>query len=173
MRQRAQQAGNLKSTQQETVTTQGQTIVIEPTDRKSFTCRNMILGSSTGAPRVSIQDGSGFRAPSSRARDCVRLGNWRLRGLCWGWHHLGEPKRPPPRRDTRQTGYISHSRTFIDRNNTVTDIHCSLIPKSSSWGEFPHVGGFPRAGGFPHPTGLVPAAELIMAAGCWRRAVRY
>ena len=32
MRQRAQQAGNLKSTQQQTVTTQGQTIVIEPTD---------------------------------------------------------------------------------------------------------------------------------------------
>src|SRR5205823_14096423 len=32
MRQREQQAGNLKSTQQETVATQGQTIVIEPTD---------------------------------------------------------------------------------------------------------------------------------------------
>src|SRR5712672_2916204 len=32
MRRRAQQAGNLKSTQQETVTTQGQTISIEPTD---------------------------------------------------------------------------------------------------------------------------------------------
>src|SRR6202142_1188828 len=32
LRQRAQQAGNLKSTSQQTVTTQGQTIVVEPAD---------------------------------------------------------------------------------------------------------------------------------------------
>ena len=47
LRQRAQVAGNLQNTSQQTVTTQGQTIAIEPATLRSSTCRPMTPGTCT------------------------------------------------------------------------------------------------------------------------------
>ncbi len=68
MRQRAQQAGNLKSTPQESVTTQGDAIALNRQIRKSFMCRNTIPGSSTVIPSRSTRVGLEFRASSSMGR---------------------------------------------------------------------------------------------------------
>jgi len=101
MRQRAQQAGNLKSTQQETVTTQGQTIVIEPTDPEVVYVPEydpwVVYGDPlafypgwVGVPGAFIE-GPGI---------AFGLGNWRLRWLWLGLASLGN-RLAPPRRDTR------------------------------------------------------------------------
>ena len=50
MRKRAQSAGTLKTTQQQTVTTQEQTIIIEPTNPQVVYLPTTILGWCTGAP---------------------------------------------------------------------------------------------------------------------------
>ncbi len=69
MRERAEKSGNLKSTSQEKVTNQGQTIVIEQPTLRLFTCRNMILGSCMD--RLSWLGRAGIRTPGSTFRDQV------------------------------------------------------------------------------------------------------
>src|SRR5438105_8193836 len=61
MRQRAQQAGNLKSTQQQTVTTQGQTIVIEPTDPEVVYVPEYDPWVVYGDPRIIFRHINDFR----------------------------------------------------------------------------------------------------------------
>src|SRR6202165_2941847 len=152
MRQRAQQAGNLKSTQQETVTTQGQTIVIEPTDPEVVYVPEydpwVVYGDPlafypgwVGVPGAFIE-GPGI---------AFGLGIGVFAGFGWGWHHWGTDWHHHYVTHDHDR-YISHSRTFIDRNNHGHGhpllAHPEGVPHG---GAFPHVGRFPRGGGFPRP----------------------
>jgi hypothetical protein len=67
MRQRAEQAGNLKSTPQQTIATQGSTIVIQPAAPRSSTSPRTILGWFTEIP--SWRGRGGTRIPASGMRD--------------------------------------------------------------------------------------------------------
>jgi uncharacterized protein DUF3300 len=119
MRERAQQSGNLQSTPQQTVTTQGQTIEIEPANPKVVYVPQYDPWVVYGAPVVvypgwypfsdlyleepGIAYGMGF--------DVGFFG-----GFGWGWHNWGfdwHDRRVIYDHDT----YVSHSRTFVDRHN--------------------------------------------------------
>jgi len=147
MRQRAQQAGNLKSTPQESVTTQGNTIVIEPAIRKSCMCRNTIRGSSTVIRSRSIRVGLGvpgffFDGPGIGFGVGIGIGLFGSFG--WGWHHWGTDwhghglihgDRP----------YFSHSREFGNRNgfgggSGAVDGGASYGMHSSAFSGFNHGG---------------------------------
>ncbi|HEY3166134.1 MAG TPA: DUF3300 domain-containing protein, partial [Candidatus Binatia bacterium] len=56
MRKRAQSAGTLKTTAQETVTTKDQTVIIEPANPEIVYLPSMIPGSYTGLPCWPIRD---------------------------------------------------------------------------------------------------------------------
>ena len=119
MRQRAQNAGNLKSTPQQTVTTQGPTIAIEPADPEvvyvpaydpwlvygapllAYPGWVPVPGLFIGGPGISF--GLGFGAGF-------------FGGFGWGWNSWGFDwggRRLIYNHNT----YISRSRTFVNRNN--------------------------------------------------------
>jgi hypothetical protein len=68
MRERAQQAGNLQSTSQETVTTEGQTIVIQPANPQVVYVPEYDPWLIYGDPSRSIQAGFRFREASLTGR---------------------------------------------------------------------------------------------------------
>jgi len=165
MRQRAQQAGNLKSTQQETVTTQGQTIVIEPTDPEVVYVPEydpwVVYGDPLAYPGWVGVPGAFIEGPGI----AFGVGIGVFAGFGWGWHHWGTDWHHHDLIHDHDR-YISHSRTFTDRNNYGHGhpllAHPEGVPHG---GEFPHGGGFPRAGAFPHPTGLVPGGRAPHSGG--------
>jgi uncharacterized membrane protein YgcG len=118
MRRRAQQAGNLKSTPQETVTSEGQTIVIQPADPEIVYVPEydpwVVYGGPlafypgwVGVPGVFI-DGPGIDFG-------VGVGIGLFGGFGWGWHHWGADwHRHFLMHDHHD--YISHSPTFVHRN---------------------------------------------------------
>jgi hypothetical protein len=139
MRQRAQQAGNLRSTQQETVTTEGQTIAIEPADPQVVYVPEYdpwgVYGAPfpyypgwVGVPGLYI-DGPGIAFG-------LGIGIGVFGGFGWGWHHWGTDWH---RHDVMHDHdrYISHSPTFIHRNDFGHG-HPLLA----------HPGGVPHGGGF-------------------------
>jgi uncharacterized membrane protein YgcG len=139
MRRRAQQAGNLKSTQQENVTTDGQTIAIEPTDPEVVYVPEydpwVVYGEPlpyypawVGIPGLYV-DGPGIAFG-------LGIGIGVFGGFGWGWHHWGTDWH---RHDVLHDHdrYISHSPTFTHHP------------------DFGH--GRP---GFSHPTGGVPHNDI-------------
>ena len=131
MRQRAQQAGNLKSTPQETVTAQGQTIVIQPANPEVVYVPEYDPWLVYGAPLVEYPGwvpvpglflaGPGF--------------GWGLSfgivaGYGWGWHHWGADWHDR-RLDFDHHAYISRSRTFAS--------HANVFHGGT---DFAHAGGF-------------------------------
>jgi hypothetical protein len=148
MRARAQKAGNLKSNQQEKVTTQGETIVIEPAEPEVVYVPVYDPWVVYGAPVVVWPEWywyPGLYAPGPGIAFGVGFGVG-FAGFGWGWHHWGCDWG---HRAViyNHTTYISHSRTFINRNG----FH--------GHGDFNH-GGFhggapgrgttPRRSGSPH-----------------------
>jgi uncharacterized membrane protein YgcG len=168
MRQRAQQAGNLKSTQQEAVTTQGQTIVIEPADPEVVYVPEydpwVVYGDPlafypgwVGVPGTFI-DGPGIAFG-------LGIGVGVFAGFGWGWHHWETDWHGHDVTHDHDR-YISHSPTFITRAHF--DHGHPLVAHPGGFvhgGDFQHGGGFPRAGGFPHPTGLVPGGGAAPHGG--------
>jgi hypothetical protein len=142
MRQRAQQSGNLKSTSQETVTTQGQTIVIEPANPQVVYVPEYDPWLVYGAP-VVVYPGwypyPGLYLGGPGIAFGLGFGVGFFGGYGWGWHHWGydwHDRRVIFNHNT----YISHSRTFVDRHDFGHDR-----------GDFNH-GGFHDGGhaGFNH-----------------------
>jgi len=135
MRQRAQRAGNLNSTQQETVTSDGQTISIEPADPQVVYVPEydpwVVYGDPLpyypgwiGVPGVYV-DGPGIAFG-------LGIGIGVFGGFGWGWHHWGADWH---RHDVMHDHdrYLPHSPTF------------------NHHGDFGH--GYPglgHGGGFPH-----------------------
>jgi Protein of unknown function (DUF3300) len=132
MRQKAQQAGNLKSTPQENVTTQGQTIVIQPAapdvvyvpQFDPWLVYGYLLavfpgwypypGLFLGGPGIAfgLSFGIGFFA-----------------SLGWGWHNWGYDWHGGGRVVYNHNTYISHSRTIVNRNN----FHSASFSHSSNF----------------------------------------
>jgi hypothetical protein len=118
MRQRAQQAGNLKSTQQQTVTNQGQSIVIEPADPDIVYVPEYDPWEVYGAP-LALYPGwvavPGVFIDGPGIAFGLGIGIGVFAGFGWGWHHWGT--------DWHQHDviydhdrYISHSSTFMHRD---------------------------------------------------------
>jgi Protein of unknown function (DUF3300) len=154
MRQRAQQAGNLKSTQQESVTTDGQTIAIEPTDPDVVYVPEydpwVVYGAPlpyypawVGVPGLYV-DGPGIAFG-------LGIGIGVFGGFGWGWHHWGTDWH---RRDVLHDHdrYISHSPTFTHR----PDFHHP---------EFRHPDFGHEHAGFAHPTGAPSAIHSSAFSG--------
>jgi hypothetical protein len=176
MRRRAQQAGNLKSTPQEAVTTEGQTIVIAPANPEVVYVPEydpwIVYGPSVafypewvGVPGVFI-DGPGVAFG-------LGIGIGAFAGFGWGWHHWDTDWHG---REVRfdYDRYVSHSPDFIHRDafgqdRPSFDYHGQFFHAGESrhgdqfqrggqlqyGGGFPHQGGFAHAGGIP-PVGAVP-----------------
>ena len=120
MRQKAQQAGNLKTTPQENVATHGQTIVIQPAapdvvyvpqydpwlvygyPLAVFPGWYPFPGLFLGGPGIGF--GLGF-------------GIGLFAGFGWGWDHWGYDWHGGGRVVYNHNTYISHSRTIVNRNN--------------------------------------------------------
>src|SRR5882672_737993 len=119
MRDRAQKAGNLKSTSQENVTQQGQTIVIQPADPQVVYVPEydpwLVYGEPIGVwpgwygypglylARPGIAFGFGF-------------GIGYFGGFGWGWHHWDSDWGHRTIVYNHNT-YVSHSRVFVNRDS--------------------------------------------------------
>src|SRR6202166_208458 len=144
MRRRAQQAGNLKSTQQETVTTQGTTIVVEPANPQVVYVPEYDPWVVYGDP-LAFYPGwigvPGFFFDGPGIGFGLGIGIGLFGGFGWGWHHWGT--------DWHGHGlihgghpYFSHSREFGNRNGF-----------GGGRTGFDHSGGSPPGSSFDHAGG--------------------
>src|SRR5712675_2940383 len=119
MRQQAHKAGHLNSNEQEKVTTQGNTIVIEPANPDVVYVPAYDPWLVYGAPIVAYPGwypvpgiflggvGIGFG---------IGFGVGFFGGFGWGWHHWGYDWHGRAAIYNHNT-YVSHSRTIVNRNN--------------------------------------------------------
>jgi Protein of unknown function (DUF3300) len=119
MRQRAQQSGNLKTTPQQTVTTQGKTIIVEPADPEVVYVPAYDPWLVYGGPIIAWPGwypypGIWYGGPYLSFG--VGFGIGFFGGYGWGWHHWGSDWHNHTVIYNHNT-YISHSRTFVNRNN--------------------------------------------------------
>lgn len=154
MRRRAQEAGNLNSTPQETVTTEGQSIVIQPANPDVVYVPEYDPWLAYGAPLGAYPDwaevpGAFVAGSSVLAGPGVEVGNFE--GFGWGWGYWGadwHDDRLVYNHDT----YISHSPTFTRRyafNRGHADFaHFGAFQGGMTRGQFGiHSGAF---SGFDH-----------------------
>jgi uncharacterized membrane protein YgcG len=150
MRQRAQQAGNLTSTPQQNVTTQGQTIVIEPADADVVYVPQYDPWVVYGAPLAFYPgwiDVPGVFIDGPGIVFGLGIGIGVFAGFGWGWHHWGTDWREHQLTHDHER-YHSHSPTFVNRHDLGHD-HASLT----------------RSGGFAHGNSFSHASAPSLAAG--------
>jgi hypothetical protein len=119
MRRRAQQAGNLETTPQQNVTTQGQTIVIQPANPDVVYLPAYDPWAVYGPPLVAWPGWyafPGLYAVGPRISFGVGFGIGFFGGYAWGWPHWDADWRGR-RLMYDHHDYVSHSRTFIDHNH--------------------------------------------------------
>jgi hypothetical protein len=138
MRQRAQQAGNLKSTPQEAVTTEEQTIVIQPANPDVVYVPEYDPWDVYGEP-VEFYPGwvgvpGAFVGPGIAFGLGVGVGVFG--GFGWGWHHWGADWHGREVVYNHNT-YISHSPTFINRNRPGDHTHFDHGPAGGFAGRAP------------------------------------
>jgi uncharacterized membrane protein YgcG len=160
MRQRAQRAGNLTSTPQESVTTQAQTIVIEPADPDVVYVPEYDPWVVYGAPLpfypgwIEVPgvfiDGPGIEFG-------LGIGIGVFAGFGWGWHHWETDWRGH-RLTYDHHRYDSHSITFINRHDFGRGQ--SLLARP---------GGLVHGDLFPHPGNLSPGAGAAPRDGGFSR----
>ncbi len=130
MRQRAQQAGNLKSTAQETVTTEGQTVVIQPASPDIVYVPEYDPWLVYGPPLVEYPGWAPYPGLFlAEPGFAWGLSFGIVAGYGWGWHHWGANWHDH-RLDFDHHAYISRSRTFVGRGDAFHG------------GDFAHGGGF-------------------------------
>jgi uncharacterized protein DUF3300 len=119
MRDRAERAGNLKSTSQERVSKQGQTIVIEPAEPEVVYVPQYDPWLVYGGP-IGIWPGwysyPGLYLAGPGIAFGFGFGMGFFGGFGWGWHHWGYDWHGHGIIYNHNT-YISHSRVFVNRNN--------------------------------------------------------
>ena len=167
MRQKAKQAGNLKTTPQENVTTQGQTIVIQPAAPDVVYVPQYDPWLVYGYPLATFPgwypypglfwDGPGIGFG-------LGFGIGLFAGFGWGWHNWGYDWHGGGRVIYNHSTYISHSRSIVNRSNfhSASFSHSSNFrggghssdfhggtrgTRSSAFSGFNH-GGFARASAF-------------------------
>jgi uncharacterized protein DUF3300 len=119
MRRRAQQAGNLNSTPQETVSTAGSTVVIQPADPDTVYLPTYDPWLVYGVPLTPYPGWYWYPALYALAPGItfgIGFGTGWYAGFGWGWHHWGADWRGR-RVIFDHNAYVSHSRTFIDRDH--------------------------------------------------------
>jgi Protein of unknown function (DUF3300) len=120
MRQRAQQAGNLKTTSQETVSTQGQTIVIQPAATDVVYVPQYDPWLIYGAP-LAVFPGwypyPGLFLGGPGIAFGLGFGIGLSAGFGWGWHSWGFDWHGGGRVVYNHNTFISHSRTIVNRNS--------------------------------------------------------
>jgi hypothetical protein len=124
MRQRAQQVGNLKTTPQETVNTNGKTIVIQPAAPDVVYVPEYDPWLVYGDPLAVFPgwypypglfwDGPGIGFG-------LGFGIGLFAGFGWGWGGWGYDWHGGGRVIYNHNTYISHSRTIVDRNSSHAD----------------------------------------------------
>ncbi len=145
MRQRAQAAGNLQSTPQQDVTSDGSEIDIEPTDPDIVYVPEYDPWDIYGYPFVVAwpgwyeYPGIWFEGPYLSFGVGFPIGF--LAGFGWGWHHWDCNWHSGFVRFDRAR-YASHSVTFFNRDN----FYRSAAARSAF-----HAGATPRFGAAPHP----------------------
>src|SRR6266404_842854 len=119
MRQKAEESGNLKTTPQQTVTTQGSTVIIQPADPEVVYVPAYDPWVVYGGPIVAWPGwypypGIWYGGPYLSFG--VGFGVGFFGGYGWGWHHWGSDwhNRVIIHDHDR---YYSRSRTFYNRNN--------------------------------------------------------
>ena len=118
MRKRAQQSGNLKSTQQERVSQRGQTVVIEPADPEVVYVPEYDPWLVYGGPVVAWPGWfwyPGLYLTGPGLAFGLGFGIGFFGGFGWGWHHWGYDWHHGIRFDHHN--YVSHSRTFSNREH--------------------------------------------------------
>jgi uncharacterized membrane protein YgcG len=119
MRQRAQEAGNLETTEQQTVTTQGSSIVIEPASPEIVYVPAydpwVVYGGPIAAwPGWYPYPGIWYGGPYLSFG--VGFGIGYFGGYGWGWHHWGSDWHNRVVIHDHER-YYSRSNTFYNRNN--------------------------------------------------------
>jgi hypothetical protein len=141
MRQQAHKAGHLNSNEQEKVTTQGNTIIIEPANPEVVYVPAYDPWLVYGEPIVAYPGWypvPGIFLAGAGIGFGIGFGVGFFGGFGWGWHHWGcdwHGHRVIYNHNT----YISHSRTIINRNN--------LNHGNSNRGNFNH-GNFSHGNAF-------------------------
>src|SRR6516165_6843944 len=120
MRAKAQAAGNLKSTPQQTVTTQGQTIVIQPANPTVVYVPTYSPAVVYGAPVPAYPGYSGWDVA---AASMISFGVGMMVGAAirgpsygWGWNSWGCGWHGGSVTYNRNV-YVSNSNTFVNRSN--------------------------------------------------------
>jgi hypothetical protein len=145
MRARAQHAGNLQSTPQESVTTEGQTIAIQPTDPEVVYVPEFdpwdVYGEPldfypgwVGGPEAYVGPGIVFG---------LGIGVGFLGGYGWGWHHWGADWHGREV-EFNHNPYMSRSPTFTNHGD-----HNGFDrgPAGRGHPDFNHPGGFAGSAG--------------------------
>ena len=119
MRQQARNVGHLNTNEQEKVTTQGNTIIIEPANPELVYVPAYDPWLVYGEPIVAYPGwypvpGIFFAGPAISFGFGFGVGFFE--GFGWGWHHWGYDWHGR-RAIYNHSAYISHSRTIINRNN--------------------------------------------------------
>jgi uncharacterized membrane protein YgcG len=139
MRGRAQQAGNLESTPQESVTAEGQTIAIQPTDPDVVYVPQYDPWDVYGEPVEYYPDWVG--GPGAYVGPGIAfglgIGVGVFGGYGWGWHHWGADW---------------HGREVLYNHNT----YVSRGDRNRNFGDHNHVDR--GAAGFGHPGGFAGRA---------------
>ena len=126
MRQKAQKAGNLNTNAQQKVTTQGQTIVIEPAAPEVVYVPQYDPWLVYGVPMAVFPGwysypGLFIRGPGITFG--LGFGVAPFIGFGWGWHHWGYDWHGPGRVVFNHNTYVSRSTTIVNRTtvnrNTV------------------------------------------------------
>jgi hypothetical protein len=119
MRQQAHKAGHLNSNEQERVTTQGNTIIIEPANPEVVYVPAYDPWLAYGEPIVAYPGWypvPGIFLAGAGIGFGIGFGVGFFGGYGWGWHHWGYDWHGRTVIYNHNT-YISHSRTIINRNN--------------------------------------------------------
>src|SRR5215831_2790165 len=116
LRKDAQKAGNLKSTPQQTVTTEGQTVVIEPANPEVVYVPTYSPAVVYGTPIAAYPGYSGWDVAAASA---ISFGVGAAVGAAfnygWGWRGWGADWHGGSATFNRNN-YVSRSNTFVNRN---------------------------------------------------------
>jgi hypothetical protein len=131
MRKRAQAAGNLKSTSQQTVTTSEETIVIEPAAPETVYLPQYDPWQAYGAP-VAVYPGwvpyTGLYVNGPGIFFGLGLGLGLFAGVGWGWHHWGADWHDHRLMHDRAP-YVAHSAAFGFHGGGVPQFHAGGVPR--------------------------------------------
>ncbi len=119
LRQQAKRAGHLQSNAQQSVTDQGQTIVIQPADPQVVYVPEYDPWAVYGIPLVPYPlwaPYSGLYIAGPGIDFGVGFGFGLFAGYGWGWHHWGMDWGRHHLM-YNHAPFVSHSRTFFERNN--------------------------------------------------------